>query len=66
MRLWIWIAGAGLVGALAWGLEQVVVSPLETGDVYPPYSSLRTDPLGAKALYESLERDAGNRRRAAI
>ncbi len=27
----------------------------ETGDVYPPYSSLRSDPLGAKAFYESLE-----------
>lgn len=26
----------------------------ETGDVYPPYSSLRSDPLGASALYESL------------
>jgi hypothetical protein len=24
------------------------------GDVYPAYSSLRTDPLGAKAFYESL------------
>jgi hypothetical protein len=39
---------------LVWGLEQTVVAPLETGDVYPPYSSLRSDPLGAKALYESL------------
>src|SRR5256885_1893261 len=26
----------------------------QTGDIYPPYSSLRTDPLGSKALYESL------------
>ncbi len=25
------------------------------GDVYPPYSSLRSDPLGTKALYEGLE-----------
>jgi len=30
-----------------------------TGDVYPPYSSLRTDPLGTMALYESLERMPG-------
>jgi hypothetical protein len=29
--------------------------PLETGEVYPEYSSLRADPMGAKALYESLE-----------
>jgi hypothetical protein len=25
------------------------------GDIYPPYSSLRADPLGAKVLYESLQ-----------
>jgi hypothetical protein len=40
--------------ALIWGLEQVVVSPLETGTAYPEYSSLRSDPMGAMALYESL------------
>jgi hypothetical protein len=27
----------------------------QRGDIYPPYSSLRADPLGVKALYESLE-----------
>ena len=43
-----------LVCALAWGLEQVVVSPLETGAAYPEYSSLRSDPMGTMALYESL------------
>jgi len=45
---------AALVVALAWGLEQVVVSPLETGKAYPEYSSLRSDPMGTLALYESL------------
>src|SRR5665213_4223364 len=25
------------------------------GDIYPPYSSLRADPLGAKVFYESLK-----------
>jgi hypothetical protein len=54
MKVWIWIAGAGLLGALVWGVEQVVVSPLETGDVYPAFSSLRSDPMGTRALYESL------------
>jgi hypothetical protein len=43
-----------LLLALFWGFEQVVVSPLETGAVYPEYSSLRSDPRGALALYESL------------
>jgi hypothetical protein len=42
--------------ALAWGLEQVMVSPLETGAVYPEYSSLRSDPMGSMALYESFSK----------
>ncbi len=54
MRAWILIAGTALLGLLIWGLEQAAIAPLETGDVYPPYSSLRSDPLGAKGLYESL------------
>lgn len=29
------------------------------GDTYPPHSSLRPDPLGTKALYESLDRLPG-------
>jgi hypothetical protein len=31
----------------------------DTGDVYPPYSTLRADPLGAMAFYESLQRLPG-------
>lgn len=27
----------------------------DAGDIYPAYSSLRSDPIGAKALYDSLE-----------
>ena len=48
------MAALALALLFVWGLEQVAVAPLETGEVYPPYSSLRTDPLGTKALYESL------------
>ena len=51
----VWVMAVVLGTALIWGLEQVAMGPLETGDVYPAYSSLRTDPLGAKALYKSLE-----------
>jgi hypothetical protein len=47
-------AAVALVVLLTWGIEQAAIAPLQTGDVYPPYSSLRADPLGAKALYESL------------
>src|ERR1700688_313697 len=48
------IAISVIIVALAWGLEQVVVSPLQTGAAYPEYSSLRSDPMGTMALYESL------------
>ncbi len=51
---WLWILAIAMLCALAWGLEQVAFTPLQTGEVYPPFSSLRADPLGAKALYESL------------
>src|SRR5580700_8101631 len=51
---WLWILAIAMLGALAWGLEQVAFTPLQTGEVYPPFSSLRADPMGAKALYESL------------
>ena len=49
-----WVLTIVLVAAFVWGLEQVALAPLETGEVYPPYSTLRSDPQGARALYESL------------
>lgn len=50
------IAIVAILVALVWGLEVVIVSPLETGTAYPEYSSLRPDPMGTMALYESLEK----------
>jgi hypothetical protein len=41
------------------GTWEVMIAPLTTGEIYPAYSSLRTDPLGAKALYESLSEQPG-------
>jgi hypothetical protein len=41
---------------LLFGLGRLFQARYETGDVYPPYSSLRTDPLGTMAFYESLEK----------
>ena len=41
----------GFLAGLAW-LFQLRFAH---GDVYPPYSTLRADPLGAMALFESLE-----------
>jgi hypothetical protein len=40
----------------AFGLVQLFELRFQGGDVYPPYSSLRADPLGTMALYESLEK----------
>src|SRR5437867_3874021 len=38
-----------------YGLIRLFDLRFQAGDVYPPYSSLRADPLGAKALYESFD-----------
>ncbi len=37
------------------GVFKLLLLRFEAGDVYPAYSSLRSDPLGTRALYESLE-----------
>ena len=37
------------------GVFKLFVLRFEGGDIYPAYSSLRSDPLGTKVLYESLE-----------
>ena len=54
-----WPLIIALVGAFTWGAWLVAVGPLESGAVYPPYSSLRADPVGAKALFESLSEMPG-------
>ncbi len=38
------------------GLVQLFLLRFEAGNVYPAYSSLRSDPLGTQALYESFQR----------
>ncbi len=37
------------------GIAKLFVLRFEAGDVYPAYSTLRSDPLGSKAFYESLD-----------
>ncbi|MEE4264765.1 MAG: DUF4350 domain-containing protein [Desulfobacteraceae bacterium] len=52
------IAGAVMALLLLFfvgGVTHLFVLRFESGDVYPAYSSLRSDPLGTRALYESLE-----------
>ena len=47
------------VAAFGLGIFELFKLRFETGDVYPPYSSLRADPLGTMALFESLARMPG-------
>jgi hypothetical protein len=35
-------------------LTQLMLLRYERGDIYPPYSTLRADPLGSRAFYEAL------------
>jgi hypothetical protein len=44
-----------LLIAFLFGVGHLFVLRFQTGDVYPAYSTLRSDPLGARVLYESLE-----------
>jgi Domain of unknown function (DUF4350) len=54
------IIGLALVFSLfAWGTLKLFLLRFESGDIYPEYSSLRTDPLGTKAFYEALGRLPG-------
>ncbi len=48
-----------LLVAFGYGLVQLFKLRFAHGDVYPPYSSLRADPLGARVYYESLEQLGG-------
>ena len=44
----------GCAAIFAFGIVQLFELRFEAGDVYPAYSSLRADPLGTMAFYESL------------
>ena len=44
-----------LLAGFLFGIVQLLALRFEEGDVYPPYSSLRADPLGVKAFYAGLE-----------
>jgi len=49
----------GCAAVFAFGIVQLFELRFESGDVYPAYSSLRADPLGTMAFYESLEKIPG-------
>ncbi len=47
---------AVLLGCLTFGIWHLFALRFEAGDVYPVYSSLRSDPLGVRVFYESLKK----------
>lgn len=47
--------------ALLAGLARFALLRFQSGDQFPAYSTLRADPVGTKALYESLRRLEGER-----
>ena len=55
------IALAVLAVLMLVGLAALLRARFERGDIYPPYSSLRSDPLGTRVLVESLDRLPGVR-----
>lgn len=48
------ILSIALLAAFLIALLRIATLPLESGEAYPAYSSLRSDPLGTKALFETL------------
>jgi hypothetical protein len=48
-----------LLSGFGFGVFWLFQLRFNAGDIYPPYSSLRADPLGAKVFYESLQEVPG-------
>jgi len=53
-KLWT-IAGWLAVGAFLGVLAHLFALRFQGGEMFPPYSTFRADPLGCRAFYESLE-----------
>lgn len=58
-RTGAWLLLGGLAVLTVVVIGGVMKLRFDTGETYPHYSSLRSDPLGTRALYEALERTAG-------
>ena len=53
--LCLYVLIAMLTGIFLYGTVRLLRLRYEAGDVYPPYSSLRSDPLGTKALFAGID-----------
>jgi hypothetical protein len=51
---WMLLLLAAVMVGCCWQLARVFLLRFESGDVYPVYSSYRSDPMGARVFYESL------------
>ncbi len=58
---WIVLGMAVAFALFGAGVVELFQLRFETGDIYPAYSTLRNDPLGAAAFYEALENQPGVR-----
>jgi hypothetical protein len=58
-RWLIFLLVALLAIATLVGLYRLFELRFQAGDVYPPYSSLRADPLGSKVLFDALHETSG-------
>lgn len=52
---------AAIFALFGLGIVELFQLRFEHGDVYPPYSTLRNDPLGSAAFYEALASQSGLR-----
>ncbi|GAB6096265.1 hypothetical protein JCM14469_25180 [Desulfatiferula olefinivorans] len=43
-----------LFGLFGWALVHLFTLRFDAGDIYPPYSTLRSDPLGCRAFHDAL------------
>ena len=53
-RLILYFCGLLTIAGFLYGVVYLLHLRYTAGDVYPPYSSFRADPLGTKALYEGI------------
>ena len=56
-----WLLPPLLLLGFLYAVVAIVMVPLESGELYPPYSTLRADPLGSKILFDSLAEMQGLR-----
>jgi len=54
-NLLVYILMVVVLAVFVYGVYHLLMVRYEAGDIYPPYSSLRADPLGTKAFYEGID-----------